>query len=332
MSRIDRTHGAGGVSTSRLIDEIFKEAFSNEYLDALSDSAVVPGAGRLALTTDSFVVRPIFFPGGDIGRLAVCGTVNDLLMSGAEPGYITAGYILEEGLDTDDLERIVSSMAETAKEAGVKIVTGDTKVVEPADPKAPGLMINTSGVGFLDGDTVISASEIQPGDTVILSGTLGDHHAAILSGRMGISNSIVSDAAPLCELVRHLLEAGIHIHAMRDVTRGGLATILNEFAGVSGRSIYIEETALPIAQDVAAFSRLLGLDPLYMGNEGKCVILLSGAEAQQALDIIKRSKYGREAAVIGGVTDDATGVTMRTAIGGTRVIGPLVGEGLPRIC
>ena len=332
MSRIDRTHGAGGVSTSRLIDEIFKEAFSNEYLDALSDSAVVPGAGRLALTTDSFVVRPIFFPGGDIGRLAVCGTVNDLLMSGAEPGYITAGYILEEGLDTDDLERIVSSMAETAREAGVKVVTGDTKVVEPADPKAPGLMINTAGVGFLDGDTCVSASGIQPGDAVLLSGTLGDHHAAILSGRMGISNSIISDAAPLCEIVRHLFEAGIHVRAMRDVTRGGLATILDELAAASGRAIYIEETDIPISQDVAAFSRLLGLDPLYMGNEGKCVMLLPEEEAQQALDIIKRSKYGKDAAIIGGVTGDGTGVTMRTAIGGTRVVGPLVGEGLPRIC
>lgn len=330
--KIDKTHGAGGVATSNLIDDIFKKAFSNEYLEPLSDSAAVPGYGRLALTTDSFVVRPVFFSGGDIGRLAVCGTVNDLLMSGATPKYLTAGYILEEGLDTSDLERIIRSMAETAGEAGITIVTGDTKVVEPIDPKEPGLIINTSGVGFIDDSITISPKEIKSDDAVIVSGNLGDHHAAILSCRLSVKNNIVSDVAPLNDMVSKLMQSGIGIHAMRDITRGGLATILNEFASASGKHIRIEETEIPVSSEVKEFSKLLGLDPLYMGNEGKCVFILPKDGAEKALNIIRSSKYGENAVMIGSVDTEKTGVTLRTAIGGEKAVGPLYGEGLPRIC
>lgn len=332
MEKISKVHGAGGISTAKLIDEVFKEAFSNVYLDTLHDSAVIPGAGRLALTTDSYVVRPLFFPGGDIGRLAVCGTVNDILMSGAKPVYLTAGYILEEGLAIEDLCRIVKSMADAGEEAGVQIVTGDTKVIEHSDPKEPGLIINTSGVGFLGGDTDISPARIEAGDAVILSGNLGDHHAAILGCRMSIRNHILSDAAPLTEMVTKLIDSGINIHAMRDVTRGGLGTILNEFADSSGKHFIIEETAIPVSDEVSGFSKLLGLDPLYMGNEGKCIIILPQEEADQALDMIRKSKYGENACIIGNVYNDARGVTMKTSIGGEKVITPLYGEGLPRIC
>ena len=332
MSKIDNSHGAGGVTTANLIEEIFKSAFSNVYLDGLSDSAVVPGAKKLALTTDSFVVKPIFFPGGDIGRLAVCGTVNDILMSGARPVYLTAGFILEEGLDTDDLKHIVSSMAETAEEAGVCIAAGDTKVIEPTDPKEPGLIINTSGIGFLGRDTDISPLKIQKGDAVILSGNLGDHHAAILGSRMSIQNRIRSDAAPLTEMVTGLLSSQFSIHAMRDVTRGGLATIMNELAHDFGTHIELEETRIPVSVEVAEFSKLLGLDPLYMGNEGKCVVILPQDEADRALELIRRSKYGENACLIGRVSDDNTGVTLKTSIGGRKVVSPLYGEGLPRIC
>lgn len=334
MEKIDKTHGAGGSATAGLINDIFKEAFSNEYLESLSDSAVLPlpSGGKLAFTTDSYVVRPVFFPGGDIGRLAVCGTVNDLLMSGARPAYITAGYILEEGLSIEDLKKVVRSMARSAEEAGVQIVTGDTKVVEAADPKEPGLMINTAGVGFIDEGTEISPRNISPGDTVIVSGCLGEHHAAILGSRMSIKNHIVSDAAPLVEMVSGLTGSGINIHAMRDITRGGLATILNEFASTSGLHIRIDESSIPVSGEVRGFCRILGLDPLYMGNEGKCVFILPEDEEDKALEIIKRSPYGEEAAVIGRVTSEPPDVTMRTEIGGIKIVSPLYGEGLPRIC
>lgn len=332
MDKISKLHGAGGINTSKLIEEIFKKAFSNTYLDELSDSVVVPGAEKIAMTTDSFVVKPVFFPGGDIGRLAVCGTVNDLLMSGAAPTYLTAGYILEEGLRTDDLKRVVASMAEAAKEAGVKIVTGDTKVIEAADPKEPGLIINTSGVGFVTEHTEISPAKIKAGDTVILSGNLGDHHASVLGSRMSISNKIRSDTAPLTEMITKLLGARIHIHAMRDITRGGLATVLNEFVSAAGMHIQLEETAIPVSREVAEFSKLLGLDPLYMGNEGKCVMILPQEEEERALEIIHDSKYGENACIAGRVYDDTSLVTMKTRIGGEKVINPLYGEGLPRIC
>ncbi len=333
---ITMAHGSGGESTSRLISDIFSRYFSNEYLSALEDSAVVPGASRLAMTTDSFVVTPIIFPGGDIGRLSVCGTVNDLLMSGSVPKYITCGCILEEGLDMDELEKIVSSMSETAKEAGVIVVTGDTKVVE-RHSEHPGLIINTSGVGFIpDGLEVPGPGGLKDGDVIILSGNLGDHHAAILGSRMGIESGIVSDNAPLCEMVRKLMDGGIRVHAMRDVTRGGLGTVLNEFAASSSCSIELVENDLPVSAAVKDFCGILGLDPLYMGNEGKMVLSVAADDADKALSLIRGSKYGENAAIIGNVKKNESPekgtVTVRTRIGGRRIVGLMYGEGLPRIC
>ena len=333
---ISLAHGSGGEATGRLVEEIFQREFKNPWLDQMEDAAVVPGAGRLALTTDSFVVTPLIFPGGDIGRLSVCGTVNDLLMSGARPAYLTCGFILEEGFSIEVLRSITESMAKTMEEAGVSIVAGDTKVVDRRGESA-GLIINTAGVGILpDGGVLPEAARCIPGDAILVSGALGDHHAAILSARMGISNEIVSDAAPLREMVERLMDAGIDIHAMRDVTRGGLATILREFSAASGCGMHIEQEALPVHGTVRDLCGLLGLDPLYMGNEGKMVLVVADSDAEQALQIIRSSRYGKEAERIGMVTDrnGSTGpdVTLRTPIGGMRRVGPLIGEGLPRIC
>ncbi|WP_026526570.1 hydrogenase expression/formation protein HypE [Butyrivibrio sp. VCD2006] len=330
--KVTMAHGSGGASTTELIENIFAKHFKNEYLDQLEDSAVVPGHERLAVTTDSFVVTPYFFPGGDIGRLSVCGTVNDLLMSGAVPKYITCGCILEEGMDLDDLDKIIESMANTAKEAGVVVVTGDTKVVEKRGDFG-GIMINTSGVGFMPKGVSLSPSGCKDGDVIIVSGNLGDHHAAILSGRMNIKNSIVSDNAPLVEMSRGLIDEGIKVHAMRDVTRGGLGTVLHEFSGASDCEIHIYQDKLPVSNEVRDFCKMLGLDPVYMGNEGKMISVVAGEDADRALSIIRKSKYGENAAIIGEVKkDDNSGVVLHTAIGGTRLIGPLYGEGLPRIC
>ena len=334
---ITMAHGSGGESTSALISNIFSKHFSNEYLSRLEDSAVVPGAARIAVTTDSFVVTPIFFPGGDIGRLSVCGTVNDLLMSGAKPRYITCGCILEEGLDMDLLDKAIASMAATAKEAGVQVITGDTKVVERHSDN-PGLIINTSGVGFIpDGLEVPGPYRLEGGDVIIISGNLGDHHAAILGTRMGIESDIKSDNAPLNDMVGNLLDNGIHIHAMRDVTRGGLGTVLNEFAQASECCIELREDDIPVSPAVKDFCGILGLDPLYMGNEGKMVVSVPGKEAEKALLLIRDSRYGENAAIIGtvnkGGSDDDKGiVTVRTRIGGKRIVGLMYGEGLPRIC
>lgn len=260
--KITMAHGSGGRATSQLIADIFARNFNNEVLSRMEDSAVVPGSGRIAVTTDSFVVNPIFFPGGDIGKLSVCGTVNDLLMSGAQPKYLTCGFIIEEGAQSGELERIAASMAQTASEAGVTIVAGDTKVIEGNG----GVYINTAGVGFVPEGVNISASLCQEGDAVLVSGYLGEHHAAILSARMGIENQILSDCAPLGEMVQSMQEAGVRIKAMRDVTRGGLATVLHEFAVSSDCCVELEENRLPVSAPVKGFCGLLGLDPLYMGN------------------------------------------------------------------
>ncbi len=337
ITKVIMAHGSGGESTSNLISDVFAKHFNNEYLDKMEDSAVVPGAGRLAVTTDSFVVTPIIFPGGNIGRLSVCGTVNDLLMSGATPMYLTCGCVLEEGLDLEILDKIIKSMAETAREAGVKIVTGDTKVIENKGGE-PGLIINTSGVGFIPDDLDVPGPlKLQDGDRIILSGNLGDHHAAILGHRMGIENNFVSDNAPLVDMVGNLLKGGIHVHAMRDVTRGGLGTVLNEFSAGSKCSIELVEKDLPVSDAVRKFCGILGLDPIYMGNEGKMVLSVPENEAEKALSIIKSSKYGENAAIIGSVkksseNDDNINVSVLTEIGGKRVVGLLYGEGLPRIC
>ncbi|WP_026490824.1 hydrogenase expression/formation protein HypE [Butyrivibrio sp. XPD2002] len=330
--KVTMAHGSGGASTSELIENIFAKHFKNEYLDRMEDSAVVPGSERLAVTTDSFVVTPYFFPGGDIGRLSVCGTVNDLLMSGAKPKYITCGCILEEGMDLDDLDKIIESMAATAKEAGVTVVTGDTKVVEKRGDFG-GIMINTSGVGFMPEGIALSPAGCKDGDALIVSGNLGDHHAAILSGRMNIKNNIQSDNAPLTEMVSGLIEQHIDVHAMRDVTRGGLGTVLHEFAGASDCEIHLYQDKLPVSPEVRDFCKMLGLDPVYMGNEGKMICVVNGKNADKALSIIRASKYGEQAAIIGEVKkSDNNGVILHTAIGGERLIGPLYGEGLPRIC
>ena len=328
--KVTMAHGSGGRSTSELIGSIFGKYFSNPVLEKMEDAAVVEGAGRIAVTTDSFVVTPLFFPGGNIGRLSVCGTVNDLLMSGAVPKYLTCGFILEEGLDdTEELEKIVASMTETAKEAGVMIVAGDTKVVEGKG----GMYINTTGVGFVPENMQVSASNCREGDVILVSGNLGDHHATILSTRMEITNSIQSDNAPLREMVDAMKDAGIRLHAMRDVTRGGLATVLHEFAQASDACMELQEKDLPVASEVKGFCGLLGLDPLYMGNEGKMIAVVPAEDAQKALTCMKSSRYGENAAIIGKVTLEKKGsVLLHTPIGGVRIVSELIGEGLPRIC
>lgn len=310
-----------------LIDEIFRKANSNPVLDMMEDSAVVDGSARIAVTTDSFVVTPLKFRGGDIGRLAVCGTVNDLLMRGAVPKYITSAYIIETGADTEILEEIAASMAETAREAGVSVIAGDTKVIEGSG----GVYINTTGVGFVNDGVNIKSSNCRVGDKLIVSGNLGDHHAAILSERMEIENEIKSDCAPLGGMVENMLRKGIEIHAMRDITRGGLGTILNEFASASGCGFEIDEEKIPVSQTVKAFAKILGLNIMHMGNEGKLAAVVSAADSERALEIIRSSRYGENAAVIGEVTDGG-GVVMKTALGGRRIISELYGEGLPRIC
>ena len=324
--KITLSHGSGGKATSELIDKIFARSFSNPILNMMEDSAVVDGHRKIAITTDSFVVTPLFFNGGDIGRLAVCGTVNDLLMRGAVPKYITSAFIIEEGADTKTLERIAKSMAETAAEAGVTVVAGDTKVIEGNG----GVYINTAGVGFVDNENIVSTN-LQDGDCVIVSGTMGDHHATILSARMEIENNIKSDNAPLTDIVKNLIDGGIDLHCMRDVTRGGLGTVLNELANASHKGIEIEKSAIPISDEVKAFSKILGLNILHMGNEGKLVAIVPSEQADKAVQLMKQSKYGENAAIIGKVTN-GDGVTLITPLGGQRKVNVLIGEGLPRIC
>nr|WP_319487193.1 hydrogenase expression/formation protein HypE [uncultured Caproiciproducens sp.] len=327
--KITMAHGSGGKATAELIEEIFEKSFHNPVLARMEDSAVVPGAEKIAMTTDSFVVTPLFFAGGDIGRLSVCGTVNDLLMSGATPRYITCGFILEEGAETEDLKKIAASMADTTREAGVTIVAGDTKVVEGKG----GVYINTAGVGFVPSNIALSASSCEKGDIVLLSGNLGDHHAAILSERMHIQNTIRSDCAPLNEMVNALLKNGVKVKTMRDVTRGGLGTVLNEFAAASSCCIELEEESIPVSSQVHGFCEILGLDPLYMGNEGKMTVVVAPDDAQKALACMKKSRYGENAAIIGTVVAGEPGtVLLHTPIGGTRIVTVLYGEGLPRIC
>ena len=325
--KITLAHGSGGLQTSELINNVFANRFSNPILNQMEDSAVVEGAARIAVTTDSFVVNPLIFKGGDIGRLAICGTVNDLLMRGSIPRYITCGFILEEGLDSKLLETVVSSMADTAEEAGVVIVAGDTKVINGEG----GMYINTAGVGFADEKVNCASANCKTGDVIIVSGNMGDHHAAILSNRMQIENNIQSDCAPLVQMVKNMLEENIDIHAMRDITRGGLATVLNELADASGCMMEISEELIPVAKDVKSFSKILGLDPLYMGNEGKLTAIVNAEHADRALEIIKGSRYGQNAAIIGRVTE-GKGVVVNTHLGGRRRVGVLMGEGLPRIC
>ncbi len=328
--KITMAHGGGGRLTAQLITDLFARFFANDTLARMEDAAVLAlSTPHIALTTDSFVVTPLVFPGGDIGRLSVCGTVNDLLMRGATPRFLTAGFILEEGLETELLEQVVASMAETAREAGVSIVAGDTKVVEGHG----GLYINTAGVGEMLCTQDISVQNARPGDVVLISGDMGNHHAAILSSRMGIENTIESDAAPLHDMVGRLLGAGLPVHTLRDITRGGLGTVLYEIAESSGVHIALDETVPLTDETVAGFCDLLGLDPLYMGNEGKLALVLPESHAQEALAVLRASRYGQGARRVARVQATATpGVTVKTRAGSTRSVQPLAGEGLPRIC
>ena len=331
--RILLAHGSGGKLGHDLVDQVFVPLFDNTLLSRLDDSAVLELDGRVAFTTDSYVVQPIFFPGGDIGRLAVCGTVNDLAMSGAVPRYLSMSLIIEEGLPIADLRRVVVSARDAAEEAGVMVVTGDTKVVNKGS--ADGLFINTAGVGVVAPGLDISGSNARPGDRVILSGTLGDHGIAVMSQREGLqfSSPVTSDCAPLNGLVAEMIESGAEIHCLRDPTRGGLASTLNEFASSSGVGIRIEEDRIPVGESVRGACELLGFDPLYVANEGKLVAVVAAQDAGDLLDIMRRSRYGRESALIGEVVADHSGrVVMKTAMGASRIVDMLVGEQLPRIC
>jgi len=324
---------AGGKLGHELVEKSFLRAFFNPYLAKLDDSALLELSGRLAFTTDSYVVSPIFFPGGDIGRLAVCGTVNDLAMSGAKPLYLSLSFILEEGLPQDELEQVVDSVQKTAREAGVEIVTGDTKVVNRGS--ADRLFINTAGIGSIPEGVDISGSNARPGDKVILSGTIGDHGIAVLSQREGLrfSTPLGSDCAPLGSLVAEMLEASPNIHCLRDPTRGGLATTLNELAQQSKVGIRIEEEKVPVREEVLAACEMLGFDPLYVANEGKLVVVVAARDGERVLDTMRKTSYGKEAVILGEVVEGNSGrVVMKTHLGATRIVDMLVGDLLPRIC
>jgi len=331
--KILMAHGSGGKLAHELVAKRFVRALANPVLDKLDDSAVIDFSGRLAFTTDSYVVSPVFFPGGDIGKLAVCGTVNDLAMSGARPLYLSLSFVIEEGLPLSELDEIVGSVKRATQEAGVIIATGDTKVVNRGS--ADRLFINTSGIGIVPDGVDISGSNARPGDKVLLSGAIGDHGIAVLSRREGLSFStqLESDCAPLNRLVAEMLNASPNIHCLRDPTRGGLATTLNELAEQSGVSIRIEEERVPVREEVLAACEMLGLDPLYIANEGKLVAIVPAEDADKILKAMRRNPYGREAITIGEVSAEHPGrVVMRTTIGSSRIVDMMVGDPLPRIC
>ena len=333
--RVDMSHGAGGRATAQLIRELFARAFDNPWLARGDDGAVLPApaAGeRLVMSTDAHVVAPLFFPGGDIGSLAVHGTLNDVAMMGARPLWLSAAFILEEGLPLADLARLVTRMAAAARRAGVPLVTGDTKVVERG--KGDGVFITTTGVGALPAGRDVGGRQARPGDALLVSGHLGEHGMAILCQRSGLEFSapIVSDSAALHPLVEALFASGADLHVLRDPTRGGLATTLNEIASQSGVRIRIEESALPITPAVAAACELLGLDPLYVANEGKLLAIVAAEDAERALAALRAQPLGQNAACIGAIEAGSPGVYMRTRLGGRRNVDWLNGEQLPRIC
>lgn len=332
--RILLEHGGGGLLSHELIAARFVPLFRNPWLEQLEDGAVAEIEGsKICLTTDSYVIQPHFFPGGDIGSLAVHGTVNDLSVCGATPLFLSAAYILEEGFPLADLDRIVRSMAEAAEKAGIRIVTGDTKVVPRG--AADGIFINTSGIGVVRYPATLSVRSIAPGDTVILSGFLGDHGAAVLSVRqdLGLRTEILSDSAPLNGLVAAALGASPRVHCMRDATRGGLGAILAEIAGQSGLEITVDEQSLPIREEVRGVCEILGLDPLFLANEGKMALFCPLEEAERVLTAMKGHPLGRDAAVIGAVGETRKGrLILRTAVGGSRVVDLPTGELVPRIC
>ncbi|MEW6685971.1 MAG: hydrogenase expression/formation protein HypE [Candidatus Edwardsbacteria bacterium] len=335
-------HGGGGRLTHELVSKIFKSKFNNPILDLLDDSAafeIQVGALnltplQLAFTTDSYVVKPFFFPGGDIGKLAICGTVNDLSMKGAKPLYLSAAFIIEEGLEISILKRIVDSMVQSAREAEVQVVAGDTKVVEKGS--GDGLFITTTGVGVIEDKSLkISGSNAEPGDLIILSGSVGEHGMAVMNARHQFgfeSEFLKSDCAPLNSLVTKMLETNQEIHTLRDPTRGGLATTLNEIAQQSKVGIFIDERKILVKEEVKGACELLGIDPLYVANEGKLVTMVKRKSAEKILEVMHTHPYGKEAVIIGEVKEEPVGVFLQTEIGGTRPLLMLEAEQLPRIC
>lgn len=334
--RVDMSHGSGGRASADLVAQIFRDAFANEWLDQGNDQASLPlpAGQRLVMTTDGYVVSPLFFPGGDIGSLAVHGTINDIAMAGARPLYLSASFIVEEGFPLGDLDRIARSMGAASRAAGVPVVTGDTKVVERG--KADGVFISTAGVGVVPEGIALSGDRAQPGDAVILSGHIGDHGVAIMSSRENLEfeTAVLSDSAALHGLVAAMVAAaGPSLRTMRDPTRGGLAATLNELAHQSGVGFRIDEEAVPVRAEVAAACELLGLDPLYVANEGKLVAVVAPEAAERILGVMRAHPLGRDAALIGTVVaDERHFVQMTTSFGGGRIVDWLSGEQLPRIC
>lgn len=333
--RIVLGHGSGGKLMHDLIAKTFLPAFDNPLLRVGDDAAVfrLSACSHLAFSTDSHVVDPLFFPGGDIGRLAVCGTVNDVAVLGAQPLYLTAGFILEEGLELDVLQRVLASMREAAAEAGVQIVAGDTKVVQKG--KADGLYINTSGLGAVLTGVEVGGAQARPGDVVILSGPIGDHGIAVLSarGELGFDAEVKSDVAPLNHLIAAMFDAAEAIHVLRDPTRGGVATTLNEIAQQAGVGITLFEKQIPVRPAVRAACEMLGFDPLYVANEGKLIVIVGRAEADRVLEVMRQNRYGADAVIVGAVQAESPGrVLLKTAIGSHRIVDVLLGEMLPRIC
>lgn len=332
--RVTLSHGAGGKASQTLVQAIFLETLRNPMLEPLDDAAQFEvGESKLAVTTDSFVVSPLFFPGGNIGDLAVNGTVNDLAVSGATPQYLTAGFILEEGFPVDELRTIVTSMRAATDAAGVQVVTGDTKVVDRG--KADGCYINTAGVGVRERPGTMDVSSARPGDAILVSGPIGEHGITVMlaRGELDIDADLESDTAPLGGLVSHLLDAVPGVRALRDATRGGVATILNEVAKAAGVGVTVHEDAVPMCDEVHGASELLGIDPLYVACEGRLVAIVDGAQAEDAVTALRDHPLGADAAIIGRITDDPPEmVLLNTAFGGTRIVDLLVGDPLPRIC
>lgn len=333
-SRIVLGHGSGGKLTKDLVDEVFLASFSNQWLSTLTDSALLEFEGqRIAFTTDSYVVRPIFFKGGDLGKLAVCGTVNDLSVMGAKPLFITCGFIIEEGYEIDSLKRIVDSMRKAAEEAGVAIVAGDTKVVDKGS--GDGIFLNTSGVGVVSSGIDLRRERVKPGDSVLINGTVGDHGMAVLISReqFGFESSIESDCASLNKLISGILSSGADIKFMRDATRGGVATILNELASGMGFGVLVDEEKIPVTEEVRALCEILGMDPLYVANEGKVVVVCGSADKEKVLKAMKEHPLGRRAEVVGEIVKEPASLVMtRTKIGSRRILDLLVDDQLPRIC
>ena len=334
--KITLAHGSGGRLMHTLIDEVFRKRFANPALDEKGDSAIIEVSSEgmeLAFTTDSYVVNPVFFPGGDIGKLAVCGTVNDLAVEGAVPRYISCGFVIEDGFDVDALERIVDSMAKVCGEQGVAVVTGDLKVVERG--ACDKIFINTSGIGLKSKKVKLSGSRIKPGDKLLINGGIGEHGVAVLieRGDFHFDADIMSDCAPLAGLIKEILKTDSHVKFMRDPTRGGLAATLNEIVEGMGFGIVAREEDIPVKEEVKAACEMLGLDPLYVANEGKVVIVAADTHAEEILGIMRAHPLGRDSRIIGEVIENPAGkVLMKTRIGGTRIVGMMAGDQLPRIC